>query len=306
MITGRTFVIFASLLLGFIFLYRCYAFRLNHKLRLVLFLCFLFAVSFLGSLIRIYVFSHVGLDLTNLFPLVLSVGTGQGLPLPSPSDPSLVYKMLPGNSESASGNSEWNSWVNWDQWVEKPRSSSPSTFEVTAGPSGQVAPAGPSHQNNTSLEASMRNRIIRLEQDNSPYLLDKAKGEYWAMIKQELDHTSSQSEYNWLLKIENRDLQIRERKHECFRLFNRVLAQHPPLADQAPYNPQEAFDDFLNKQREELDKEADFPVGDRAPGQGVSLEERDREEIAFLDTLLRDLQNSGPDAVKKIFDSPSH
>ncbi|KAK7405664.1 hypothetical protein VNO78_07249 [Psophocarpus tetragonolobus] len=39
--------------------------------------------------------------------------------------------------------------------------------------------AGPSHQRsvveNASLESSMRNRIARLEQDNSPYLLDKGR-----------------------------------------------------------------------------------------------------------------------------------
>ena len=51
--------------------------------------------------------------------------------------------------------------------------------------------AGPSHPvKNTSLESSMRNRIVRLEQDNSPYLLDKAKGDYWAQIRHELDHAS--------------------------------------------------------------------------------------------------------------------
>jgi hypothetical protein len=108
-----------------------------------------------------------------------------------------------------------------------------------------VGEAGPSHQGsvvkNASLEASMRNRIVRLELDNSPYLLDKAKGEYWALVKQELDHASSQREYNLLLEFESRDLQIRERKLECLNLFNLVLSQNPPLADQAPYNPKEAL-----------------------------------------------------------------
>ncbi|GKC65736.1 hypothetical protein Tco_1098334, partial [Tanacetum coccineum] len=41
---------------------------------------------------------------------------------------------------------------------------------------------------NRSFEASMRNRILRLEQDDSPYLLDKAKGTYWSDIRLMLEH----------------------------------------------------------------------------------------------------------------------
>lgn len=147
---------------------------------------------------------------------------------------------------------------------------------------------------NESLESSMRNRIVRLEQDNSPYLLDKAKGEYWTQIKQELDHIHSQDEYNRRIEFENRDLQIRERKQECLRLFNHILAQHPPLEDLAPYNPQEALNDFLDEHRQEVDKRVHFEV-----------QKGDREHIAFLEKLLSDLKNSGPDAVKRIFHPPS-
>jgi hypothetical protein len=47
--------------------------------------------------------------------------------------------------------------------------------------------AGPSHQGsvvqNASLEASLRNRVQRLERDRGPFLLDKGKGEYWEKKK---------------------------------------------------------------------------------------------------------------------------
>lgn len=103
-----------------------------------------------------------------------------------------------------------------------------------------------------------------------------------------------------MLEFENRDLRIRELKHECFRLFNLVLAQNPGLADEAPYNPHEVLDDFMD---EEFDKQAEEPVGGRAHGQGVPVAKRDLEEIAFLEKLLMDLQRSGPNKVRQIFQS---
>lgn len=52
--------------------------------------------------------------------------------------------------------------------------------------------AGPSRQDyvvvNQSFESSMQNRILRLEQDDSPYLLGKAKGTYWSDIRLQLEH----------------------------------------------------------------------------------------------------------------------
>ncbi|KAL8234375.1 hypothetical protein R6Q59_020475 [Mikania micrantha] len=111
--------------------------------------------------------------------------------------------------------------------------------------------AGPSHQGrdeagqgivrNASLESSMRNRIIRLEQTNSPYLLDKGKDAYWAEIKMTLDHAPSQEEYNRVVTFENRDLLLRELKQEALHLFREVVKQNPPLTGQAPYHPEEAF-----------------------------------------------------------------
>nr|GFC36002.1 cytochrome c oxidase subunit II-like, transmembrane domain-containing protein [Tanacetum cinerariifolium] len=126
---------------------------------------------------------------------------------------------------------------------------------------------GPSRQDyvviNRSFEASMRNRILRLEKDDSPYLLGKAKGTYWSDIRLMLEHASSQNEYNQLLEFENKDLQIRELQHECFWLFDGFLKQNPPLSDQVLYNLQEAFKDFLNEDYEKRDQRFPFLIFDR-------------------------------------------
>ncbi|KAI3671372.1 hypothetical protein L2E82_53360 [Cichorium intybus] len=120
---------------------------------------------------------------------------------------------------------------------------------------------------------------------------DKAKGAYWADIKLELDHAPSQREYNRLLEFENRDLHIREKKTESFRLFQAVLERNPTLADQAPYNPQEAFNDFLDQHRDRLDhRELEVDVG-----------ERDKAEIAFLNIVIKGLKENGASYVRRIF-----
>ncbi|GJZ92605.1 hypothetical protein Tco_0664670 [Tanacetum coccineum] len=151
--------------------------------------------------------------------------------------------------------------------------------------------AGPPRQDyiNRSFEASMRNRILRLEQDDSPYLLGKAKGTYWSDIRLMLEHAPSQNEYNRLLEFENKDLQIRELQHECFRLFEGFLKQNPPLSDQVPYNPQEAFKDFLNEDYEKRDQRFPFFIFDR-----------DEKELDFLSNVRQRLKKEGPAYVREI------
>ena len=153
----------------------------------------------------------------------------------------------------------------------------------------RVDEAGPPPlTHNCSLESSMRNRIARLEGDGSSYLLDKEKGEYWSDIKLAMGQAPSQQEYQRLLEFENSDLQIRELKHECLQIFQKVLTQNPTLAAQAPYNPQEAFNDFLGQ-----------PTGPEGTGSGRG--ERDQEEIKFLDLLRQSLKKYGPAYVTYIF-----
>jgi hypothetical protein len=229
--TTVNLVLLAMLILLCSFLFRLFSFSLKKKygFRLVFFMyiSILFCISFFCSCLRLY---------------LISIFLNSAIPF-------LILSAFPFNGEIGPSNDG-----------SGPSSTPESSFEIRVlmepfsdteeGTSARhsiprVGEAGPSHQGsvvkNASLEASMRNRIVRLELDNSPYLLDKAKGEYWALVKQELDHASSQREYNLLLEFESRDLQIRERKLECLNLFNLVLSQNPPLADQAPYNPKEAL-----------------------------------------------------------------
>lgn len=76
---------------------------------------------------------------------------------------------------------------------------------------------------------------------------------YWKDIKTALDRVSSQREYTRLLEFENRDLQIREGKHDCFAIYQRLLSENPGLAEKAPYNSQEVLIDFFDEKRAELD-----------------------------------------------------
>jgi hypothetical protein len=144
-------------------------------------------------------------------------------------------------------------------------------------------------QKNFSLEASLRNRILGLKQ--SPFLLGKTVDQYWSDIKLELDEAPSQREYNRLIDFENRDLLIRELKHESFFLFNKVLTEYPTLREKAPYNPEECLIDFLNE-KEELIPERD-PV------------KRDEQTISLLRDIIKDSRIHGPKSyyIKQIIDA---
>ena len=150
--------------------------------------------------------------------------------------------------------------------------------------------AGPSYQaaivHNSSLESSIRSRIRFLEEDSTIFLLDKETGEYWKEVKETLDQAPTQEEYRRLLEFENRDLQIRERKHACLSLFQQELSNHPALGGNAAYNPKEALTDFFDQKRDELDK----------THLEWSPEQRDKEEIEFIDRVEQDIRERGPDS----------
>ncbi|KAF5180345.1 Cytochrome c oxidase subunit [Thalictrum thalictroides] len=93
-----------------------------------------------------------------------------------------------------------------------------------------------------NLTFSMRNRILTLENTGSIFLLDKERGVYWAEVKNGLDNCSSQREYTRLLEFENRDLKIRELKHESYSLFKKLSTDNPALFEDSPYkNAEEAI-----------------------------------------------------------------
>jgi len=220
------------------------------------------------------------------FRALVTAGIGANMMNPSGGE------IIPSNSGSG-GPSHSNSWTEDSFSIGVLMEPFPETeMEGTSVRSSAARDeAGPSHEGtvvrNASLESSMRNRIVRLEQDNSPYLLDKAKGAYWSGIKKELDHAPSQGEYNRLVGFENRDLLLRELKHEDLRLFQRVLEQNPPLADQAPYNPQEVFQDFLDEHGDQLDRLQ------------LDVYQRDQLELEFLALVRQGLKRDGPAYIRE-------
>ena len=137
---------------------------------------------------------------------------------------------------------------------------------------------------NTAEETSLQNRIRRLEEDDSIFLLGKAPGLFWTdCIQSQLYSYSTQEEYSHYLEFSKRDLEIRELKNSSYSLFSFFLNFDPHLSEEAPYNPRECFLDFL----EEWDHEMS-----RIPG--LTVEERQREEIEFLQEVFKDLRKHGP------------
>lgn len=135
---------------------------------------------------------------------------------------------------------------------------------------------------NRSLETSLHQRLKAFGNEESPFLMGKKNAEYFSEVQQSLRAASDQTEYNRILDFENRDLQIRELKHSCFSIFQQVLSQQPTLAEKAAYNPQEAFIDFFNEKRGELDTHLEW-----------SSTERDRKELQFLDRVRQDIRKHG-------------
>ncbi|KAJ4978702.1 hypothetical protein NE237_009482 [Protea cynaroides] len=136
-----------------------------------------------------------------------------------------------------------------------------------------------------SDEVSLKNRIKSLENQDCIFLMDKAKGEYWTEIKKCPGS-----------KFENRDLQIRERKHSCFSLFQQVLSQEPDLAKNSPYNPTKAFINFFSEKRDELDN-GDKKKDELGRQKEFDSAGRDRKEIEFLGRVEQDIRKYRSDSI---------
>lgn len=151
-------------------------------------------------------------------------------------------------------------------------------------------------EKNFSLESSLRNRILGLKQ--SPFLLDKTVDQYWSDIKIELDEAPSQREYNRLIDFENRDLLIRELKHESLSLFNKTLTEYPALRENAPYNPEECLIDFLNEKEDFNENETSFTHLVDDP------EEKEKRLLEFLNKVIQDFRRHGKNSayIKEILD----
>jgi hypothetical protein len=258
---------------------------------------FWYFLSKVGGFLGVKALSFILVQMGCPATLAFVIGCGCRALVTPEASPSLAHWVLPSGREilhsnsGSGGPSHSNSWTEDSfgiQVLMEPFSETEMEGTSARASIPRVDEAGPPPLlHNSSLESSMRNRIARLEGDSSPYLLDKAKGQYWGDIKVELDKAPSQREYNRLLDFENRDLHIREKKTESFRLFKAVLERNPTLADQAPYNPQEAFHDFLGQATDTLDKN--------------HMWERDRLELDFLDRVIRGLKKNGASYVTEIF-----
>lgn len=145
---------------------------------------------------------------------------------------------------------------------------------------------------NISFETSLRNRVIQLERGGgSPFLNQEEPGQFWAIIQNSLDQADSLWEYNRILEFENRDLQIRERRHSCYLKFNERLRSNPHLIEGAPYNPQSYFVDFLLEKRENIDSHFSR----------LSPKERDQEELKGLEFIFQDLVQKDPHSLWERF-----
>ena len=279
MTTTHNIVLFSIFMIGLIFLFRLLCFRkLKGFLLKLLYISLLFFISVFCYFLRIYLLSRLGLHFSDLFSFfILSVG---GLPLPAPSSPS---------SSSSWKEDSFEMKVLLEPFSETEMEGT-GTSARSSIPRGAGDEAGPSHQKsfapNGSFESSIRNRVLRLENDKSLFLCEKERGESWTEIKKALDQTSSQQEYNQLLEFENRDLQIRERKHECFSLFQQILSQHPALAEKLYYKPQEAFTDFFDEKQNELGTHQEW-----------GIEERYKRELQFIERVRQDIRERGPDSI---------
>jgi len=267
-ITGKFLILFALVLFGFIFLCRFYSCRLQDKygfpfivlLSVLLFL----GVSFLGSLIRIYVFSHVGLDLTALFPIVLSVGTVQGLPEQSPPDPS--------NESSWSGS--WiEKWMNPEVGSSAPnQGGQPREDEASSQPIGGAGPsnAGPSAQDpgEDAGPSSIRRRV-----DSGP---DSGSGPQYLNVSSDTEGRAA-PEQRPPEQPPAQPLELEQLQRPTLEEFRQLLENHRRISDAIP----KIFQDLHMR----------VPAGFQSERLTEMLEERHGGRS--LGGILRSLQEEG-------------
>jgi hypothetical protein len=259
MITGKDLVFFAILLVTWIFLFRLFYVygRMNKKYRFLLklmYVAILLAISMFFYCIRSHFLFYLGLCLSGILcPFVFVINNVSS------------GEIVPYYSENSDSEDSFGLQVLAEPW--------PVTH-------------------NLAFESSMRNRILAMENNHSIFLLDKERGVYWNEIKTVLDQAPSQEEYNRLLEFENSDLQIREKKDECYSLFIKVLSEHPDLLENAQYtSPTEAIISYLENTREELETE-----------EVLSPADTDKAEMRIYAKIVKDINQNGPQSyyIKKI------
>lgn len=191
---------------------------------------------------------------------------------------------------------------------EAPLQAEPTTQgERTVSGYGQGE--GPSHhtaiKHNTSLEASLRHRILSLEKQESPFLLGE-RGEHWLGVKNTLGSASTQREYYGLLDSENRDLLIREKREATRSLLKEQLARRPETVEKCiDYSPDAAIRSFFEEQRAKYKSSNPFPDEGRIEEVALYEKKMDEYELGLLDQLTRDLKEKGGNSrfFKELVDS---
>ena len=114
---GRNLVLFAILIFGLIFLFRLYCFRLKKKygFRLVfmIYISFLFFISFFCFYLRLYLISHLSLYLKDVFSFVLVFSVGTVITAET------EYGKMMMASSGGSGSSNSTSWTGKASFEER-------------------------------------------------------------------------------------------------------------------------------------------------------------------------------------------
>ena len=264
-VSGKFIILFCFFIVGLLFFYR----KVSLKKKSRLFFFIYVSILVLLHIIILYCYDMLGVAVLSTI-LFYGSGSGQSLPLPAPS--------------GSEGSSSWTGKTSFEEQVLSEPFPEPETEATSANP------ATPFNRN-ASLEMSIRNRISRLEMEESPFLLGKERGQYWGEVKEALDRTSYYGEYLAMLDFENTDLQLREIKQQCFSLYKSLLAQNPNLAANAPQSPDESILSFF----EEISKEME-PIDSR--------ELTYREEIKLIQSIIKNIEKYGCDSyyIKRILD----
>nr|WAO26098.1 cytochrome oxidase subunit 1 [Daucus carota subsp. sativus]WAO26167.1 cytochrome oxidase subunit 1 [Daucus carota subsp. sativus] len=136
MITGPILILFCFFLLTFIFFFHRYGLhkKKNEGLTLltILYISIYFCIFLFGSFFRICLFSHVGLDFSSFFSLVLCAGAGQELPdQPTPSS---------SNIHSVAGPSEIKAEIKFERMDQQDQIAPIQQDQIAPIQQDQIAP----------------------------------------------------------------------------------------------------------------------------------------------------------------------
>jgi hypothetical protein len=182
----------------------------------------------------------------------------------------LVLHMTDDSAVSSASESSFELQVLLEPWPDEP---------------GQV-------QRNLSQETSLRQRVLVFGNGNeeSPFLMGKTSFAFFQEVEENLQSASTQKEYNWILDFENRDLQIRERKRECYLLFDGLSQGELIPGSREHASARDYFMSFLDIKREQVEAE----LKNCQPG-GVYIHPRliDQMEKNSLNQMAQDLHSQG-------------